>query len=88
MPSVFCSTGPPEGGRVVGILLFIRSEAKKGRFFCNDSVSSGEVSRTTELCIVGRSITASLFDAGLPFLYHIEHGGNIKGDAGKGGRRG
>jgi hypothetical protein len=56
----------------------------------NASVSSGEViSRTAELCIVGRSISAFLFDAGLLFLYHIEHGGNIlKEDAGKGGRRG
>jgi len=33
LSEAFWSTGPPEGGRVVGILLFIRSEAKKGRLF-------------------------------------------------------
>ena len=56
----------------------------------NDSVSSGEViSRRAELCIVERSISAFLFDAGLLFLYQIEHGGNLlKEVAGKGGRRG
>lgn len=56
----------------------------------NDSVSSGDViSRRAELCIVERSISGFLIEAGLLFLYHIEHGGNIlKEDVRKGGRRG